>query len=102
MAIKGYKSPLENKDLWSLNKDDSSELVVPKLLKEWEVEKAKVQRYAEAECCLCKVDVFDQQPVLWIQIASRYSLPHFLVLKSKILLIGSTVNPSNTVVHLIF
>uniref|UniRef100_A0A9J7XER7 ATP-binding cassette, sub-family C (CFTR/MRP), member 3 n=1 Tax=Cyprinus carpio carpio TaxID=630221 RepID=A0A9J7XER7_CYPCA len=34
MAIKGYKSPLENKDLWSLNKQDSSELVVPNLVKE--------------------------------------------------------------------
>ncbi|KAF5902976.1 canalicular multispecific organic anion transporter 2 isoform X2, partial [Clarias magur] len=47
MAIKGYKSPLENKDLWSLNKEDSSEVVVPKLLKEWEVEKAKIQRSAQ-------------------------------------------------------
>ncbi|KAF7705073.1 hypothetical protein HF521_020359 [Silurus meridionalis] len=44
MAIKGYKSPLENKDLWSLNEDDSSKVVVPKLLKEWEVEKSKLQR----------------------------------------------------------
>ncbi|XP_052452980.1 ATP-binding cassette sub-family C member 3-like isoform X1 [Carassius gibelio] len=43
MAIKGYKSPLENKDLWSLNKDDSSELVVPNLLNEWEKEKSKAQ-----------------------------------------------------------
>ncbi|XP_073722695.1 ATP-binding cassette sub-family C member 3 isoform X2 [Misgurnus anguillicaudatus] len=41
MAIKGYKSPLENKDLWSLNKQDSSEVVVPSLLKEWEIEKSK-------------------------------------------------------------
>uniref|UniRef100_A0A671QUA1 Canalicular multispecific organic anion transporter 2-like n=1 Tax=Sinocyclocheilus anshuiensis TaxID=1608454 RepID=A0A671QUA1_9TELE len=45
MAIKGYKSPLENKDLWLLNKQDSSELVVPNLLNEWEVEKSKAQRY---------------------------------------------------------
>ncbi|XP_072523441.1 ATP-binding cassette sub-family C member 3 isoform X2 [Salminus brasiliensis] len=43
MAIKGYKSPLETKDLWSLNKQDSSEMVVPKLLREWEVEKSKTQ-----------------------------------------------------------
>ncbi|KAG9267770.1 canalicular multispecific organic anion transporter 2 isoform X1 [Astyanax mexicanus] len=43
MAIKGYKSPLETKDLWSLNKQDSSELVVPKLLREWEGEKSKAQ-----------------------------------------------------------
>ncbi|KAJ7984782.1 hypothetical protein DPEC_G00358350 [Dallia pectoralis] len=41
MAIKGYKNPLEAKDLWSLNKKDSSEEVVPKLLREWEVEQAK-------------------------------------------------------------
>uniref|UniRef100_A0A4W5LCT3 ABC-type glutathione-S-conjugate transporter n=1 Tax=Hucho hucho TaxID=62062 RepID=A0A4W5LCT3_9TELE len=41
MAIKGYKNPLEAKDLWSLNKRDSSEVVVPKLLREWEVEQAK-------------------------------------------------------------
>uniref|UniRef100_A0A8C2GV26 ATP-binding cassette, sub-family C (CFTR/MRP), member 3 n=1 Tax=Cyprinus carpio TaxID=7962 RepID=A0A8C2GV26_CYPCA len=46
MAIKGYKSPLENKDLWSLNKQDSSELVVPNLLNEWEMEKSKAQRSA--------------------------------------------------------
>nr|XP_015211612.1 PREDICTED: canalicular multispecific organic anion transporter 2 isoform X8 [Lepisosteus oculatus] len=44
MAVKGYKKPLENKDLWTLNKQDSSEVIVPKFLKEWEVEKTKVQR----------------------------------------------------------
>lgn len=43
MAIQGYKSPLESKDLWSLNKRDRSDVIVAKLLKEWEVEKAKVQ-----------------------------------------------------------
>ncbi|XP_071392423.1 ATP-binding cassette sub-family C member 3 isoform X3 [Centroberyx affinis] len=43
MAIKGYKMPLEAKDLWSLNKHDSSTTVVPKLLKEWEKEHAKAQ-----------------------------------------------------------
>ncbi|XP_043918031.1 ATP-binding cassette sub-family C member 3 [Protopterus annectens] len=42
MALLGYKRPLENKDLWSLNKQDVSDAVVPQLLKEWEVEiKAK-------------------------------------------------------------
>ncbi|XP_051958404.1 ATP-binding cassette sub-family C member 3-like [Xyrauchen texanus] len=43
LAIKGYKSPLENKDLWSLNKHDSSAMVVPSLLNEWDVEKSKAQ-----------------------------------------------------------
>ncbi|XP_061665901.1 ATP-binding cassette sub-family C member 3 isoform X2 [Syngnathoides biaculeatus] len=44
MAIKGYKMPLEAKDLWSLNQRDSSKAMVPKLLKEWEKEKAKAMR----------------------------------------------------------
>ncbi|XP_012669991.1 ATP-binding cassette sub-family C member 3 isoform X2 [Clupea harengus] len=43
MAIQGYKSPLESKDLWSLNKLDRSEGIVSKLLNEWEVEKARIQ-----------------------------------------------------------
>ncbi|XP_061612371.1 ATP-binding cassette sub-family C member 3 isoform X10 [Phyllopteryx taeniolatus] len=44
MAIKGYKMPLEAKDLWSLNQRDSSKAMVPKLLKEWEKEQAKAKR----------------------------------------------------------
>uniref|UniRef100_A0A673W5I6 Canalicular multispecific organic anion transporter 2-like n=1 Tax=Salmo trutta TaxID=8032 RepID=A0A673W5I6_SALTR len=46
MAIKGYKNPLEAKDLWSLNKRDSSEEVVPKLLREWDLEQIKAHRYS--------------------------------------------------------
>uniref|UniRef100_A0A8C8J8V5 ATP-binding cassette, sub-family C (CFTR/MRP), member 3 n=1 Tax=Oncorhynchus tshawytscha TaxID=74940 RepID=A0A8C8J8V5_ONCTS len=37
----GYRNPLEAKDLWSLNKRDSSEEVVPKLLREWDLEQIK-------------------------------------------------------------
>ncbi|XP_072263111.1 ATP-binding cassette sub-family C member 3-like [Pyxicephalus adspersus] len=43
MAILGYRRPLEEKDLWSLNEDDQSISVVSKLIKEWEVEKAKLR-----------------------------------------------------------
>lgn len=45
MAIKGYKMPLQVKDLWSLNQRDSSKTMVPKLLKEWEKELTKAKRY---------------------------------------------------------
>lgn len=45
MAIKGYRKPLEAKDLWSLNQRDSSKVMVPRLLKEWEKEQAKSRRY---------------------------------------------------------
>ncbi|XP_056153641.1 ATP-binding cassette sub-family C member 3 [Lampris incognitus] len=43
MAIKGYKMPLESKDLWSLNQRDSSEVVVRQILREWEKEQAKAK-----------------------------------------------------------
>lgn len=43
MAIKGYKNPLEAKDLWSLNQRDSSKNMVPKLLSEWDKELAKAK-----------------------------------------------------------
>ncbi|XP_072313058.1 ATP-binding cassette sub-family C member 3 isoform X4 [Eucyclogobius newberryi] len=43
LAIKGYKKPLEAKDLWSLNQRDSSINMVPKLLKEWDKELAKTK-----------------------------------------------------------
>lgn len=45
LAIKGYKMPLEAKDLWSLNPRDSSKVMVPKLLREWEKEQTKARRY---------------------------------------------------------
>ncbi|XP_028333034.1 canalicular multispecific organic anion transporter 2 isoform X2 [Gouania willdenowi] len=43
LAIKGYKMPLEAKDLWTLNHRDASKVNVPKLLKEWEKEQSKVK-----------------------------------------------------------
>uniref|UniRef100_A0AAQ5XS94 ATP-binding cassette, sub-family C (CFTR/MRP), member 3 n=1 Tax=Amphiprion ocellaris TaxID=80972 RepID=A0AAQ5XS94_AMPOC len=48
LAIKGYKMPLQAKDLWSLNHRDTSKVMVPKLLKEWEKEQAKAKRYVSA------------------------------------------------------
>ncbi|XP_043820736.1 ATP-binding cassette sub-family C member 3 [Dromiciops gliroides] len=43
MAILGYRKPLEEKDLWSLNEEDSSKIVVPRLIKEWEKQRAKAK-----------------------------------------------------------
>ncbi|KAM3597276.1 uncharacterized protein V6R79_002334 [Siganus canaliculatus] len=44
MMVKGYKSPLEIKDLWSLNPEDRSERVVPQLVSRWDSECQKVKR----------------------------------------------------------
>uniref|UniRef100_A0A8C0F0H6 Canalicular multispecific organic anion transporter 2 n=1 Tax=Bubo bubo TaxID=30461 RepID=A0A8C0F0H6_BUBBB len=41
MAVLGYKRPLEDKDLWSLNEDDTSKIIVQQLSKEWDKEKAE-------------------------------------------------------------
>ncbi|NXN95747.1 MRP3 protein, partial [Rhinopomastus cyanomelas] len=44
MAILGYRRPLEDKDLWSLNEDDTSKVIVQKLSKEWDREKAECKQ----------------------------------------------------------
>uniref|UniRef100_A0A8C2SF61 Multidrug resistance-associated protein 1 n=1 Tax=Capra hircus TaxID=9925 RepID=A0A8C2SF61_CAPHI len=41
MMVQGYRQPLESTDLWSLNKEDTSEQVVPVLVKNWKKECAK-------------------------------------------------------------
>uniref|UniRef100_A0A8C9L6Y2 Multidrug resistance-associated protein 1 n=1 Tax=Pavo cristatus TaxID=9049 RepID=A0A8C9L6Y2_PAVCR len=44
LMIQGYRRPLEAKDLWSLNKEDTSEEVVPGLSRNWAKEWAKNKR----------------------------------------------------------
>ncbi|XP_041812547.1 multidrug resistance-associated protein 1 isoform X2 [Chelmon rostratus] len=44
MMVTGYKRPLEEKDLWSLNPEDCSQRVVPKLVCCWNTECQKVKR----------------------------------------------------------
>ncbi|XP_074198909.1 ATP-binding cassette sub-family C member 3 isoform X2 [Camelus bactrianus] len=44
MAILGYKRPLELQDLWSLNKEDRSQMVVQRLLGEWKKQQEKAVR----------------------------------------------------------
>ncbi|XP_039089530.1 multidrug resistance-associated protein 1 isoform X1 [Hyaena hyaena] len=44
LMVRGYHQPLESTDLWSLNKEDTSEQVVPVLVKNWEKEYAKSRR----------------------------------------------------------
>uniref|UniRef100_A0A668AVN9 Multidrug resistance-associated protein 1 n=1 Tax=Myripristis murdjan TaxID=586833 RepID=A0A668AVN9_9TELE len=44
MMVTGYKRPLEEKDLWSLNPEDCSKKVVPHLVHRWNTECQKVKR----------------------------------------------------------
>nr|XP_046270771.1 multidrug resistance-associated protein 1 [Scatophagus argus] len=44
MLVMGYKHPLQEKDLWSLNAEDCSQRVVPQLVYRWNRECQKVKR----------------------------------------------------------
>uniref|UniRef100_K7FZT5 ATP binding cassette subfamily C member 3 n=1 Tax=Pelodiscus sinensis TaxID=13735 RepID=K7FZT5_PELSI len=62
MAILGYKKPLEDKDLWSLNEDDTSSVIIKQLQKEWDRQKITLKHFlspspgnptfTEAECLI--------------------------------------------------
>uniref|UniRef100_A0A8C2UET6 ATP binding cassette subfamily C member 3 n=1 Tax=Coturnix japonica TaxID=93934 RepID=A0A8C2UET6_COTJA len=55
-AIRGYKKPLEDKDLWSLNEDDVSKNIVQKLSREWDREKQQ-KSGAQTQRCVKKPHV---------------------------------------------
>lgn len=44
MVVLGYKKPLEDKDLWSLNEEDTSKVIVQQLSEEWDKEKVECKR----------------------------------------------------------
>ncbi|XP_006872061.1 PREDICTED: multidrug resistance-associated protein 1 [Chrysochloris asiatica] len=44
LMVQGYRQPLESTDLWSLNQEDTSEEVVPVLVKNWKKECAKTRK----------------------------------------------------------
>ncbi|GAB1300029.1 Multidrug resistance-associated protein 1 [Apodemus speciosus] len=44
MMVQGYRQPLQSGDLWSLNKEDTSEEVVPVLVNNWKKECAKSRK----------------------------------------------------------
>ncbi|XP_027626858.1 multidrug resistance-associated protein 1 [Tupaia chinensis] len=46
LMVRGYRQPLEGSDLWSLNKEDTSEEVVPVLVRNWKKEYAKYRKQA--------------------------------------------------------
>uniref|UniRef100_A0A3Q2YT97 ATP binding cassette subfamily C member 3 n=1 Tax=Hippocampus comes TaxID=109280 RepID=A0A3Q2YT97_HIPCM len=81
MAVKGYKLPLEAKDLWSLNLRDSSKVLVPKLLIEWEKEQAKAKSGTspeEAEVLLSTRKVVPRQPSFLCSLIKAFG-PYFLI-----------------------
>uniref|UniRef100_A0A8D2ABT1 ABC-type glutathione-S-conjugate transporter n=1 Tax=Sus scrofa TaxID=9823 RepID=A0A8D2ABT1_PIG len=49
LAILGYRRPLEDRDLWALNKEDCSQMVVQRLLEEWKKQQEQAAQHQAAE-----------------------------------------------------
>ncbi|XP_046722465.1 multidrug resistance-associated protein 1 [Silurus meridionalis] len=67
LMVCGYKKPLEEKDLWSLNAEDESQVVVPQLVCRWNHECSKVKRSEDKAVYSpkrsTKTENKDQQPI---------------------------------------
>ncbi|XP_042554225.1 multidrug resistance-associated protein 1 isoform X2 [Dipodomys spectabilis] len=101
LMVRGYRRPLEASDLWSLNKEDTSEQVVPVLVRNWKKECAKSCRQPvriqysskeppkpqggapadaseEAEALLLKAPQKERDPSLFRVLYKTFG-PHFLM-----------------------
>ncbi|MCJ8739023.1 hypothetical protein PDJAM_G00042390 [Pangasius djambal] len=100
LLMHGYKKPLEEKDLWSLNPDDESQMVVPQLVCRWNHECTEVKRpedkavyspkrstkaednegqpIEEAEILISKAPQKTREPSLFLALCWTFG-PYFLV-----------------------
>uniref|UniRef100_A0A8C2F591 Multidrug resistance-associated protein 1 n=1 Tax=Cyprinus carpio TaxID=7962 RepID=A0A8C2F591_CYPCA len=80
LMVIGYKRPLEEKDLWSLNTEDKSEKVVPQLVRRWDQECNKVKRseVRKSEILLAKTLQKTGEPSLFCALCRTFG-PYFLV-----------------------
>ena len=53
LAWKGYKKPLESKDLWDINEKDKSRSIVPIYDKYWEYSLKKAAKYCLKFIIIC-------------------------------------------------
>ncbi|XP_053133014.1 multidrug resistance-associated protein 1-like [Hemicordylus capensis] len=100
LMVQGYRQPLEAKDLWSLNKEDMSEEVVPGLARNWAKEYARAKKLPvpimyspkkppkssgsngdvteEAEALIIKSSQRDKEPSLFKVLYKTFG-PYFLM-----------------------
>uniref|UniRef100_A0A8C0BWW9 Canalicular multispecific organic anion transporter 2 n=1 Tax=Buteo japonicus TaxID=224669 RepID=A0A8C0BWW9_9AVES len=78
MAILGYKRPLEDKDLWSLNEDDTSKIIVQQLSKEWDKEKAECKQLITQEWPIPEDKKHNRKPS-FLKALLRTFGPYFLI-----------------------
>ncbi|XP_056606838.1 multidrug resistance-associated protein 1 [Triplophysa dalaica] len=52
LVLKGYRSPLQAEDLWSLREEDTSEKIISDLEEEWTAERTKLQQHLSTSVAL--------------------------------------------------
>ncbi|KAM9597584.1 ATP-binding cassette sub-family C member 3 [Trichechus inunguis] len=85
MAILGYRRPLEEQDLWSLNEEDSSQMVVQRLLEAWKKQQKQAARHRTAAAFKKKVSSEDE---VLLGAQARPREPSFL--KAMVITFGPT------------
>uniref|UniRef100_A0A665WLW5 Multidrug resistance-associated protein 1 n=1 Tax=Echeneis naucrates TaxID=173247 RepID=A0A665WLW5_ECHNA len=94
IMVEGYKCPLEEKDLWSLNPEDCSQRVVPQLVHRWKAEcqkqktlyspktaqhsECKNAQAVESEILIVKTPLKTKEPSLFLALCLTFG-PYFLV-----------------------
>ncbi|XP_066498772.1 multidrug resistance-associated protein 1 [Hoplias malabaricus] len=99
LMVQGYRRPLEEKDLWSLNAEDRSPAVVPQLVKRWDHECNKTKKpedkmmyspkrsgsekkdgrpIEESEILIMKTSPKSREPSLFLALCRTFG-PYFLV-----------------------
>ncbi|XP_013411190.1 multidrug resistance-associated protein 1 isoform X2 [Lingula anatina] len=59
MVIQGYRKPLESEDLWSVNKEEAAETVVPQFYKHWKEELSQKCTLPDNKCCITDTESED-------------------------------------------
>uniref|UniRef100_A0A674KCL9 Multidrug resistance-associated protein 1 n=1 Tax=Terrapene triunguis TaxID=2587831 RepID=A0A674KCL9_9SAUR len=78
LMIQGYRRPLEAKDLWSLNKEDTSEEVVQGLARYWEKDNSNGDVTEEVEALIVKPSQRNSAPSL-LKVLYKTFGPYFLM-----------------------
>uniref|UniRef100_A0A6Q2Z142 ABC-type glutathione-S-conjugate transporter n=1 Tax=Esox lucius TaxID=8010 RepID=A0A6Q2Z142_ESOLU len=78
LVVKGYRTPLEAKDLWNLREEDRSNKIISDLEEEWTTECAKLQQLPDQAQILRKLQKEQSSGFCLLRTLARNFGPYFL------------------------